>query len=165
MPSLHPAFVISGKRRIFFGALICFAPLLAGCAARVPRAGAPGFEPGRVQFENYCAGCHIDDSGVRGDTPPLEGSSWVTGPEGRLIKIALHGVRGPIEVQDKTYDQEMPGFGAVLSDADIAALLSFVRRRFGGLNSPVTPAAVNAVRAAWPDRTSYWSVDELLKSP
>jgi mono/diheme cytochrome c family protein len=89
----------------------------------------------------------------------------VTGPETRLIKIVLHGVQGRIEVNGQTYNQEMPSFGPVLSDADIASLLSHVRRRFGGINTTITPAAVSAIRAANQNRTSYWTVDELLKDP
>ncbi len=89
----------------------------------------------------------------------------MAGPESRLIRIVLHGAHGPIEVNGQTYNQEMPGFGPLLSDADIASLLSFVRRRFGGLNTPIAPAAVSAIRAATANRTGYWTVDELLKSP
>jgi mono/diheme cytochrome c family protein len=100
-----------------------------------------------------------------GETPPLAGSAWVTGPESRLIKIVLHGVRGPMEVRGKTYDLEMPGFGQVLSDADVASLLSFVRGRFGARGEPVTSAAVSRVRAANQTRTEYWSVEELLEKP
>jgi len=94
----------------------------------------------------------------------LQGSSWVAGPADRLIKIVLHGLRGTL-VRDKTYNQEMPGFGQVLTDAEIASLLSFVRRRFGGPSTAVLPAAVTRVRAATRNRTEYWTVDELLKEP
>lgn len=100
---------------------------------------------------------------MRGEAPPLEASSWVSGPEDRLIKIVLHGVRGRIEVAAKQYNQEMPGFGAILSDADIAALVSHVRARFGGASTPVSPSTVSSIRAAYPQRTDYWTVDELLK--
>jgi len=48
-----------------------------------------------------------------GEAPPLAGSPWVTGPEERLIKIVLHGVHGPMQIEGKTYDQEMPGFGRI----------------------------------------------------
>ena len=102
---------------------------------------------------------------MRGEAPPLEGSSWVAGPENRLIKIVLHGLRGPIEVRGTTYNQEMPGFAPVLTDRDIASLLSYVRRRFGGVEIPVPEAAVSLIRAANPGRMAYWTVDELLKEP
>lgn len=123
----------------------------------------PGPEPGRARFQNYCAACHQYDGQGVGEAPPLEGSPWVTGPQERLIKIALHGLRGKIEVQGKTYDREMPGFGSILTDADLASLLSFVRSRFGQPKQPVTAAAVRRVRAANQGRTRYWNAAELLE--
>lgn len=100
-----------------------------------------------------------------GAAPPFDDSPWVTGPEDRLIKIVLHGVSGRMEIHGKNYDREMPGFGQVLSDADIASLLTYVRGRFGGPSEPITPEAVKKVRAASPNRTAYWTVDELLAQP
>src|SRR5260370_39252760 len=104
--------------------------LLAACAHRPTNVRLSDVDPGRTRFETYCAGCHLDEGPwMRGEAPPLEGSSWVAGPESRVIRIVLHGLRGPIEVGSKTYNQEMPGFGPVLTDADIASLLSYVRKR------------------------------------
>jgi len=125
----------------------------------------PDAEPGSKQFQSYCAACHQYDGQGMGDAPPLAGSTWVTGPEDRLIRIVLHGVRGPMEVAGKTYDREMPGFGPILSDADIASLLSFVRRHYGAPSAPIAPAAVSRVRSANPARTDYWHVEELLAIP
>jgi mono/diheme cytochrome c family protein len=143
--------------------MLWLASLPVGCAAGRRQASAVKAETGAAEFQSYCAGCHIDDTGVRGDVPPLEESPWVTGPESRLIKIVLHGVRGAMEVQGRTYDQEMPGFGPVLADGEIASLLSFVRRQFGGINTPIAPATVSAIRAAHSQRTTYWTVEELLR--
>ena len=134
--------------------------LLAGCMTRHRPGAMPDAEPGGVQFQSYCAGCH-----EHGEAPPLAGSPWVAGPENRLISIVLHGVRGPMELYGKAYDQEMPGFGQILSDADVASLLSFVRRRFGAPSEPITPATVSRVRAANQTRTDYWRVEELLREP
>lgn len=139
--------------------------LLAGCGARREHVRMPDAEPGRTRFESYCAACHQYDGQGIGQAPPLEASSWVTGPEIRLIRIVLHGVRGTIEVGGKIYNREMPGFGQILSDAEVASLLSYVRRRFGRTSKAVTPAAVSQVRAASPNRTDYWTVDELLEEP
>ena len=99
------------------------------------------------------------------ENPPLEGSAWVAGPENRLIRIVLHGLHGPIEVRGKPYNLEMPGFAPVLTDADIASVLSYVRKRFGNVETPVSESAVSAIRAANPGRMAYWTVDELLKAP
>jgi mono/diheme cytochrome c family protein len=102
---------------------------------------------------------------MRGEAPPLEDSAWVAGPESRLIRIVLHGLHGPIEVRSKTYNQEMPGFAPVLTDNDIAALLSYARKRFGGATAPTSETAVSLIRAANRRRRNYWTADELLKEP
>jgi mono/diheme cytochrome c family protein len=100
-----------------------------------------------------------------GEAPPLDGASWVTGPDDRLIRIVLHGLRGPIEIAGRTYNQEMPAFGQVLSDADVASLVSYVRRRFGGLTAPIAAERVAQIRAAHRGRAAYWTVKELLGGP
>jgi len=144
---------------------LCLVVLLAGCGIHRRQVRMPDAQPGRIQFQSYCAACHRDDGQGEGAVPPLAGSLWVTGPETRLIKIVLHGVRGPMNISGKAYDLEMPGFGQILSNADVASLLSYVRRRFGALSESVTPAAVSRVRAAHPTRMHYWSVEELLQEP
>ena len=150
--------------RTILSAGLCMPALLAGCAShrRPARAAAAAPDRGSRHFQNYCAACHQYDGQGMGDAPPLAGSPWVTGPEDRLIRIVLHGLRGRMEIEGKLYDQEMPGFGQVLPDADLAALLTFLRGRFGASGTPVTAEAVGRIRAANQSRTRYWSVEELL---
>ena len=97
-----------------------------------------------------------------GEAPPLDNSPWVVGPAERLIRIVLHGVEGPIEVNGKTYDREMPGFGGMLTDRQTAALATYARARFGASAPPVTPQDVMRVRKNHAGRTAYWSAAELL---
>jgi mono/diheme cytochrome c family protein len=146
----------------------CFAFILlgcVGCAVGRQEASVPHADVGTTLFESYCAGCHIDASGPRGENPPLEGASWVVGPEQRLIKIVLHGVRGPIEVNGNTYNLHMPPHGHLLTDAQIASLAWYVRRRFGGAETPIRPHTVRAIRAAHAARTAPWTAHELLEDP
>jgi mono/diheme cytochrome c family protein len=144
---------------------VCLLLWLAACGGRRPQAEVPKLaaDRGAVLFQSYCAACHQYDGQGMGKAPPLAGVSWVTGPESRLIKIVLHGLRGPMVVEGQTYDLEMPGFGQVLSDTDVAVLLSYVRRRFGGSAEPIRPETVGRGRAAHPNRTEYWTVEELLR--
>ncbi len=146
-------------------AVPCLVLMLAGCTESRRDDAFESADTGRAQFEDYCAACHQYDGRGMGEAPPLDGSPWVTGPEKRLIRIVLHGVRGRIEIRGRVYDREMPGFGQILSDTDVAAVLSFVRERFGRRSGAVTPAAVEQVRAASPHRTDYWRVEELLAEP
>ena len=151
------------RRRAFHDAtILCAAVLLAGCMASVRRVRVAERDPGEGLFAAYCAACHQYDGQGVGQAPPLEGAVWVTGPRERLIKIVLHGVRGRMEIAGKIYNREMPGFGEILSDRETASLLTFVRRRFGGLGKPVKPPDITEVRSAHPNRTDYWRVEELL---
>ena len=102
---------------------------------------------------------------MMGEAPPLAGSAWIAGPEGRVIRIVLQGLRGPIEVAGKKYNQEMPAFGPVLSDAEIASLLTHARKRFGAVETPVSKEAVASIRAANRNRKGFWTAAELLKEP
>ena len=121
---------------------------------------------GDIAFRSYCAPCHLSDGrGVEGGGPPLANSSWVRGPESRLIRIVLHGLRGPIDVGDRTYNREMLAFAPILSDEQIADLLTLARRRFGGGAASITPQAVRQARSESGDRSEYWTVEELLRFP
>jgi len=121
---------------------------------------------GATHYERFCSGCHGSDGlASDGEAPPLAGSAWVSGPEARLIKITLHGLRGPIQVGEKIYDREMPGLGRRLSDRDMAVLLSFVRNRWGASSAAIKPATVTGVRTEARNRQRYWTVEELLASP
>ena len=149
---------------------LCLTALLPGCGSEPepapPPAPPPDIVEGRTHFQSYCSPCHHPEGrGIEDGPPPLVGSSWVAGPESRLIRIVLHGVRGTIEVSGKTYSLEMPGFGTVLTDTQVASTLSFVRRRFGEPSPPVREATVSRVRAATRDRTRYWTAQELLAAP
>ncbi len=143
---------------------LLLAAFLSGCGKDPDPPHLAEADQGRAGFESYCSACHqLDGSGTEGGAPPLAASPWVAGADARLVRIVLHGVRGRMEVGGKTYDLEMPGFGPILTDAQIADLLSFVRRRFGGSSAPVTPAAVGRIRAETLSHDTYWTVDELLE--
>ena len=111
-----------------------------------------------------CASCHQPDGlGVAGAYPPMAASPWVTGDAERLIKVALHGVGGEMEVLGEVYNAEMPGQGNLLDDGQMAATLTYVRQAWGNDASPVYADQVAAVRAAHPGRHEVWDAAELAK--
>lgn len=85
-----------------------------------------------------------------------------------MIKIVLKGIWGPMEVNGVTYDPSkgvppMTGFGGLLNDNEMAAVLSYVRQSFGNNGSLITSEQVRKVREATKDRTNFYTVEEILK--
>ena len=118
---------------------------------------------GRKIYTSLCAACHqADGSGLPGLAPPLRGTPWVSGPPGRLVRIILHGLQGPIEVDGERYDLLMPGL-AHLTDPQVAAVSSFVRQEFGPRATAIFTDAVTRVRLATEGRVKPWTVQELQK--
>jgi mono/diheme cytochrome c family protein len=120
---------------------------------------------GAAVYAGKCAACHqANGAGIQGAFPPLDGSEWVTGPDSLMVKIVLHGVQGPIEVKGTTYNGAMPAWGAVLSDAEIAAVVTHARSSWANHVPAVDSSTVARVRQSTKDRTTPWSADELRKT-
>ena len=136
-------------------AVVALAPLAA--AAQAARTG-------QQVYAATCAACHGQAGGGNGELfPPLASSEWVTGSEGRLVRIIMHGLTGEIEVQGQTFSGMMPPWGQTLSDAEIANVATYVRSSFGNKAAPVTTAAVTQIRKAHADRSTPWTAAELAK--
>jgi cytochrome c6 len=100
-------------------------------------AAAPdaALDPARV-FSDNCAACHQEDGkGIEGAFPALAGDKFILGGTEQPIKVVLEGRGG------------MPTFKADLTDAQIAAALTYARTSWGNSASPVTPNAVAAIRS------------------
>jgi len=116
-----------------------------------PKSGAAAeLARGKQVYETVCGICHgVDGMGKPGQAPPLALSEWVnTKGAQRLAHIPLEGLNGPVTVKGATWNLSMPAMGAALSDADLAALLSYIRSAWGNKEEPVTTAEVDKVRAA-----------------
>jgi mono/diheme cytochrome c family protein/glucose/arabinose dehydrogenase len=122
------------------------------------------FTAGRESFTQICAQCHQPSGlGQEGIAPPLVDSEWVLGAPERVARIALNGVRGPIQVGKRSVDLEMPGLYA-LTDEQIASVLTYIRREWGHEGSPISPEIVAKVRKESVSRgQAQWTADELLK--
>ena len=120
------------------------------------------------QREAHCGTCHLTHGKGNGLIyPSLVNSPWVGGSEERLIKMALHGMWGPITVHGKTYEPArgvppMTAFRNLLNDEELAAVLTFVRNSWGNQASAIVPAMVKQVRAETSGQTTFWKPDDLL---
>ncbi len=123
------------------------------------------FQAGKELYVVTCGACHQPHgNGQEGLAPPLADSEWVLGSEQRIVRITLHGARGPMVVKGKPFELEMPSL-AVLDDEQIASLLTYVRREWGHTADPVEPATVGKIRAETSTRQDAWTEPELLKIP
>jgi mono/diheme cytochrome c family protein len=126
-------------------------------------AGEQKVVDGSAVFANSCQACHqATGQGLPGVFPPLAGSNWVLAPPDRIAQILLHGVTGPIEVLGATYNGAMPAFGSQFSDAEIAAVASFVRKQWGNSAEKIAADQVAQARKATIDRMEPWPGGEGL---
>lgn len=119
------------------------------------------FDSGKQTFAGLCAACHqTTGKGLDGLAPPLADSEWVNGDPERIIKVVMHGLRGPIKVKGNSYSYDMPAAG-FLSDEQIAGVLTYIRREWDHEASPVPLDLVKKVRAETKGRTDAWTEGEL----
>lgn len=101
---------------------------------------------GEKIYSTYCVACHQQNGKGDGNRfPPLDGSEWVTGDKSRLVKTVLKGLTGQVTVKEKKYNDVMPAY-EFLSDSDLSALLTYVRKNFGNGAGPVTIEDVSKAR-------------------
>jgi mono/diheme cytochrome c family protein len=113
------------------------------------------FDAGREVYRNICQACHQPDGrGQEKIAPSLIGSTLALASPDIPARILLNGKEGSIGL--------MPPVGSVLSDDQIAGVLTYIRREWGQAGSPVDPATVKTVREANAGRTRPWKHDELL---
>jgi mono/diheme cytochrome c family protein len=121
------------------------------------------FAEGKELYAAVCAACHQPTGfGLDGVAPPVFDSEWVLGSEERLARIVLHGMTGKVTVAKRTYDLVMPPLEA-LTDAQIAGVLTYIRREWGHEAVPVDATTIARVRADAKGRAQPWTADELLK--
>ena len=115
-------------------------------AAQAPAGTAPAV--GAKLYDQHCAQCHgKNGEGIAGAYPALAGNRAVTMPQtANLVQIVLNGGYAPAtEGNPRPYG--MPPFVLVLSDADIAAVLTHLRQSWGNQAGGVTALDVNRIRA------------------
>ncbi|MBM3843773.1 MAG: cytochrome c [Verrucomicrobia bacterium] len=152
-----------------------FSPKVYNEYGQPPKAGAVAavaVDPlvlGKNVYAQVCAACHQPTGlGLPPAFPPLAGSEWVSGSEERLIRIVLHGLQGPIKVKGVEYVGAMPaagpGSGYNLSPEKVAAVLTYIRKEWGGIETPTAAAKVAEVRGKEGNRQP-WTAAELEKIP
>ena len=118
-------------------------------ASYQPKSGATSMlTHGKAVYETYCGLCHGSDGlGKPGQAPELAGAEWVAKDITSLARIPLTGLNGPIQVKGRDWNLSMAPMGASLSDADLSAVLTYIRESWGNKNGAVSADQIKAARA------------------
>jgi len=117
-----------------------------------PPEAASGVKPNAVGaklYDQHCAACHGErGEGVRGAYPALAGNRAVLlETPANLVHIVLEGGFAP-STAGNPRPFGMPPFATVLSDTEVAALLSYLRASWGNQAAPVSALEVSRFRSS-----------------
>jgi len=117
-------------------------------AASAPAARTDAQARGARLYETHCVACHGErGEGVRGAYPALAGSRAVTmASSANLVHVVLQGGFPPTTAGNPR-PFGMPPFATMLSDAEVADLLTFVRSAWGNRGAPVSTLDVSRFRS------------------
>ncbi len=137
---------VRGARAARLLSLTLALPLLAACGQPAGQQAAQA-DPGARVYLVHCAGCHQrDGQGLSGGQVALPGSATVQGDAEALTAWIMFGTPPPT-LAPTTSRVVMPQF-SWLSDEQLAAVITYVRREFGNGAAAVTTEQVAALRAA-----------------
>ncbi len=102
---------------------------------------------GKGLYNTHCAACHQPNGqGLAGAFPPLAKSDYLMEDRSRALETVIKGRSGEITVNGQTYNAVMPGMGH-LTDAEIAAILTYTTNSWGNEASAFSVAEVTKVRS------------------
>lgn len=110
-----------------------------------PPASAAAQVDGKATFEAKCSACHQVTGLGNGPYPPLAGNPDLNATDtANLILTVLNGRSGPITILGHQYSGVMPAWRGQLSDAEIAAVLSYARSAWTNKGAAITEDQVAA---------------------
>lgn len=119
---------------------------------------------GAAVYTSKCSTCHQPNGqGVTGAFPPLVDSPYVIGDPAIPVRIVLRGMQGPVEIKGVTYNGMMPAWADLLTDEEIAAVVSHIRSELPGNSAkPVDVEFVAEQRQETADHPTPWTAEELI---
>jgi mono/diheme cytochrome c family protein len=104
-------------------------------------------QEGQAIYDNQCAACYtVAGEGIVGLFPRLNGGPLVQQSQATsLIRVVLEGSRA-VATEGVPTGPAMPSFAWQLSDADVAAVVTYIRNTWGNAASAVSPSDVANMR-------------------
>lgn len=124
-------------------------PTHAGPTPRLegPNETDPTWLRGKTLYGEHCKDCHGDQGrGRPGVFPALDGNrAVVMDPPTNVLRIVLVGGYAPATTFDSR-PHGMPPFGQTLGDADVAAVVTYIRSAWSNRAMPVSATEANRAR-------------------
>ena len=115
--------------------------------ARVETAKDAQGERGKRVYMDLCFACHQPDGqGLPGVFPVLAKSDYMAADRTRAIRIVLEGLAGPVTVNGETINSVMPAQKTVLTDEQIADVLTYAYNAWENPGGTFTTSQVEAIR-------------------
>jgi protein SCO1/2 len=122
-------------------------------------------QSGRQLYLEQCASCHLENGrGVSGKYPSLVGSTWVVGAPNRLTTLMVNGVKS-VATAAGPYSGVMPAWRTILTPAETAAVLTYIRQAWGNAAPTISARYVQDLSYQFANRTEPWSWKELEALP
>lgn len=101
---------------------------------------------GEALYEELCIQCHLGTGqATKGVIPPLDGSDWLTKKRKQSIHAVKYGLKGPIVVNGKKYNGNMPAMG--LNNEEVTDLMNYIMTAWSNKQSKkVTVEEVASVK-------------------
>jgi mono/diheme cytochrome c family protein len=117
-------------------------------------ANDPFMVAGQAIYRDQCSACHsLDGRGVGQLFPSLADSSLARSSDPTtLIRMILRGARSAATAAEPTAPG-MPSFGWQLDNAQVAAVVTYIRNAWGSAAAPVSAQDVSNIRADLKGRT------------
>jgi mono/diheme cytochrome c family protein len=124
-------------------------PPAAGQSRGATQVSASVLARGSALYKEHCSSCHrMDGRGEPPAYPPLaQNQSIEMASAVNPIRMVLNGGYPP-QTAGNQRPYGMPPFAQIMSDEDIAAVVTYIRVSWGNSGQPVLPTEVNALRSA-----------------
>ncbi|HEX6843210.1 MAG TPA: cytochrome c [Stellaceae bacterium] len=112
-------------------------------------ANDPAMRGGEAIYVDNCAACHaMSGEGVAGMFPALKGGPATQSADPTsLIRVVLQGARS-VATERAPTGPAMPAFDWKLSDAEVAAVLTYIRNSWGNAGAAVSASDVHRSRGS-----------------
>jgi len=128
-------------------ALLC--GLSVGIVSSAYSADKATMDKGAKVYNEYCKTCHqATGNGIPKVYPPLAKSDYLKNTaKDKIIESVTLGLKGEVIVNGQKYNNVMVALPTKYSDADAAAVITYVYNSWGNTGPTITEAEVKKIRS------------------